>query len=228
MARKLIAVAALVALMSLASAGAALAVEYDLGAQGDTSNWTWRHNYSGKNPWDEGTEFLAGTPTFYSYEDIAWKIGYTPETGTWLPITNSAAGTHTDPDPITKKGTYTVIFNNSGANPIFFFDGSKFDDVPDIIISTNVDVSVTYTVNYQYSSVYTVDQGTFKVTGKNGTVPFEFIATGLIDTTGNHVNQGYITSATLVYPSAVPLPAGVWLLGTGLLGLACLGRRRRK
>jgi hypothetical protein len=29
-------------------------------------------------------------------------------------------------------------------------------------------------------------------------------------------------------PSPVPLPGAVWLLGTGLLGLACVGRRRKK
>jgi hypothetical protein len=31
---------------------------------------------------------------------------------------------------------------------------------------------------------------------------------------------------TVVNPAAVPIPAAAWLLGSGLLGLAGIGRRR--
>ncbi len=39
---------------------------------------------------------------------------------------------------------------------------------------------------------------------------------------------GQATAATLTWnPTAVPLPAAVWLLGSGLMGLAGVGRRRK-
>ena len=48
---------------------------------------------------------------------------------------------------------------------------------------------------------------------------------------GNHFNAGYMTSFVLEYndPNAAhaPIPGAVWLLGSGLLGLAFLRPRRK-
>jgi hypothetical protein len=50
-----------------------------------------------------------------------------------------------------------------------------------------------------------------------------------LDATGGAAAQGSATQAVLSWTStAVPLPAAVWLLGSGLAGLAGVGRRRQK
>jgi hypothetical protein len=49
---------------------------------------------------------------------------------------------------------------------------------------------------------------------------------------GGNPHEGYFANFTLVYgsgdpgASAVPIPGAIWLLGTGLLGLGCVWRRR--
>ena len=56
-----------------------------------------------------------------------------------------------------------------------------------------------------------------------------FTAT-LVDIEGNHKNVGFMSSFILEYPynsSPVPIPGTVWLLSTGVLGIWCLGRRRK-
>lgn len=50
-----------------------------------------------------------------------------------------------------------------------------------------------------------------------------------INDNGDITGYGYIngvTHAFLVSPVAIPIPAAAWLFGSGLLGLASLGRRR--
>jgi len=60
-------------------------------------------------------------------------------------------------------------------------------------------------------------------TNSDGT-PFTFTA-DLNEVYWDHNHSGYITNFDLVYPA--PLPGAAWLLGSGLLGLGCLGWRRR-
>lgn len=48
-----------------------------------------------------------------------------------------------------------------------------------------------------------------------------------LDATGAAITAGTAVSAVLSWaPNAVPLPAAVWLLGSGLMGLAGVGRRK--
>jgi hypothetical protein len=64
----------------------------------------------------------------------------------------------------------------------------------------------------------------FKALNSTGTV--ETVISGVWSLVFNAVG-GSATSATLTWtPTAVPLPAAVWLLGSALLGLAGVSRRR--
>jgi len=219
MARRLGFLVAVIGLATLALAPASFATTYDLGPQGDGTNYEiWWHNYSETVPWDAETTFVAGTPTYFSrVAEADWKIGYV---GTeFQPFTNSSAGTE-NPD-----GSYTIVFDTTTADPNFFID---MEGVP--YISSN-DTTITYNVNYMYTDRYTVVGGTIIGTGTNSLdgEPFMFTAE-LEDILGNHQNKGYISSFILEYPynsSPVPIPGAVWLLGSGMLGLWCLGRRRK-
>jgi hypothetical protein len=224
MARKLFMMMALISLVLLAQATVSLATTYEfIGIQG---NIEWRHQYSDKNPWDAGTEFIAGGPTAdATVGDAVWKIGYADATS-YQPYTNSNPGVQ-NPD-----GSYTIVFDLTSANPGFFFklpDGTTISST-DTILTYNV----TYTFNDGEGGRYSVQSGQIIAEGTNDLspdhTPFRFVGY-LNDQEGNHIhNLGYLTSYSLTYPdpaTPTPIPGAVWLLGTGLLGLACVGRRRR-
>jgi hypothetical protein len=221
MARKLLIMMALISLVFMVQASASLATTYELGQQGDDGTWTWKQGYSGGQPWDQGTEFIAGGP---SYADSAatalWKLGFYDGV-TFQPYKNLQAGSHTDT-------TFTVVFDSTAATPNFSIN---IPGVPNIISNNTI---FTYNATYanQGPGLYTITSGV--LTG-NGThydgIDFQFTIV-LQDILGDHKNTGYIKSFTLEYPSngaaQTPIPGAVWLLGTGLLGLACVGRRRRR
>ena len=219
MARRLIFLVAVIGLATLGLAPASFAATYDLGQQGGDGNYSvWWHNYSETDPWAADTTFVAGSPTYFSTnEDADWKIGYAG--AEFQPFTNSSPGTEN------LDGSYTIVFDTTTADPNFFINMAG---VPDI---TSNDTTLTYNVTYNYTDRYAVVSGVIIGTGTNSLdgTPFMFTAV-LEDVLGNHQNEGYMTSFILEYPydpSTVPIPGAVWLLGTGILGLWCLGRRRQ-
>ena len=74
-----------------------------------------------------------------------------------------------------------------------------------------------------WSTAKTNGSGLVTLTLLGGTNQIEFRAAGN-DVTDNF----YIRSADILTPpSAIPVPAAVWLFGSGLLGLAGLARRKK-
>jgi hypothetical protein len=218
MARKLAFLVAVIGLATLALAPASFAATYELGQQGgqqgDEIYLTWWHNYSENEPWEAGTTFVAGAPTFdASLVDADWKIGFNVS-GTFQPYINTVPGTQN------LDGTYTIVFDATGAEPNFFI---AMEGIPSI---SSTDTIITYNVKYTYTDRYTATDGIIIGEGTNDLdgMPFRFTAS-LVDVLGNHQNMGYMSSFKL---EVVPIPGAVWLLGTGLLGLFCLGRRRQK
>jgi hypothetical protein len=221
MARKLLYMVALISLVLVAQASASLATTYNF--TGDKVNIEWKHLYSDKHPWDANTEFNAGAPLYYSLPNEAvWKIGL-HDGSIAKPFTN------TDPGVLNPDGSYTIVFNQTSANPGFFFK------LPDNTIISSTDTVITYNVKYvnNTGNHYTITDGQIIAAGTNdfdlNHTPFQFVGY-LNDMEGNHVtNNGYFSSYSVTYPAAAqtPIPGAVWLLGTGLLGLACVGRRRR-
>jgi hypothetical protein len=216
MARKLALLVGVIGLATLMLAPASFATTYHLGPQGDDSNYyIWNHIYTDKNPWDAGTEFMAGSPRFYA--SVAdWRIGY--DVGdVHQRFVNTNEGNEN------QDGSYTIVFDSTTADPNFFIN---MEGIPPI--SSN-DTIITYNVEYEYKDRYTVKEGTIIVDGTDSGTGDSFrVTASLVDLIGNHQNMGYMTSFDLEYPynaSAVPIPGAMWLFGTGLLGLFSLKRR---
>jgi hypothetical protein len=233
MARKLIAVAALVALVSLASAGAALAVTYtiDLLSNGGDP-YAWQEMY-GSFPPKPGLalgQFKGGYPTLEG--GSIWEIAR-------LENTNAATDEDSDPNTWTYTVTYDAIKEGGGLG-----DGTvKFKlNYNGLVISSTIftlTTHATYDVLPDYDRWVCHAGETIYGSGKNDLDGASFTFTGLLLQLDTYNSSGHwgthiaeIDDPTnfvlrLEY-TPVPLPAGIWLLGTGLLGLACLGRRRRK
>ena len=141
-------------------------------------------------------------------------------------------------------GTGTLIFDTvalaaAGGNTSFLASGSRFDFVFDIFGQTftdadDTDSSLTFesSVPTNWSLVVSESFGSSPTAIDD---PFingffsEFVFTGgnltLTDPETVAVNLSVDDTAP---PPAIPLPASVWLLGGGLLGLGVWTRRRRQ
>ncbi|MFZ5569346.1 MAG: hypothetical protein ACOZF0_03000 [Thermodesulfobacteriota bacterium] len=69
-------------------------------------------------------------------------------------------------------------------------------------------------------------QGSGRLLTINSSVPLTFTDLGFGDYSGNPVESGYLTSGGFQDASAVPIPAPIFLLGMGLIGL--WGARRQQ
>lgn len=225
MARKLIAVVALLALVSLASAGAALAETYYLTGVGE--NLIYQEIYGAlpnenPHPGNANGEFEATFPTFGFHNTAEWAIAR-------MKNTNAAIDTNPDPDVYTYTVTYDALKGNGIFGPTWRFY------VPFLNLASEdlqIITTATYKAETEPDNTWVVYAGeTLYGSGKD-TLGNNFTLHGILEVSryNSSFHDGMIISnLTLEYPSsAVPLPAGIWLLGTGLLGLGCLGRRRRK
>jgi hypothetical protein len=241
MARKLLVMVALMSLVLLAQAASGLAEVINLPGQGGGMNWT-EYNYVHLG--DAGNSFRAGYPDMDNY-------GYTG-TNNWgiAESINTSAAAPTQ----TAEGTaYTATYDNL-VNAIHIGQfGDEYDQYsttqirfiyyPETQPQRNISIISTDFV-LTTTTVYDSDNNFVKETiFGSGTNYLDndtyFSLTGTlvvvkyfdIGTYGLEGNNGYITDLQLTYgaaePSAVPLPGAVWLLGTGLFGLACVGRRRK-
>ena len=112
--------------------------------------------------------------------------------------------------------TVVEVINGTGNNNVIWNTGSyaatgaKSDIVGTILAHTYVTVGANALVSGTYGGC----GGVFAATG--------YVTLGANATVGGNGCSGAIST-----PSAVPLPAAVWLFGSGLIGLAGIARRKK-
>ena len=137
-----------------------------------------------------------------------------------------------NPDPIGTTSPNQIVYQTrDSAAPDLIYQ------VGDVPVITSFDTVITVT---EVRNGLALQDGTMFLsgTGKNtDDLPFSF--TGTLTSTAPDFylsvmgkDAGIFTALTLDYTppadsASAPIPGAVWLLGTGLLGLACAGRRRR-
>jgi hypothetical protein len=239
MARKLMVMAAIISLVFIFQTTSGLADQYDLQNLGSmhpdgSYDVTWAEGRDGIHVGSAGSSFYAYSNTNPTGQD--WYI-------TSLNNNESKTEYIVDGDWVTVKTVYNTLDPNKPlGSPLF---SAKLNDS---IIITSYDTTITITAKYfkdpdpksiypNYTGQYTIysepgQYPTMEMVGlgtHNGT-PFTFDAT-LAEMSTDHTHFGYFSDFTVTYPAdpaAAPIPGAVWLLGSGLLGLAGLGVRRQR
>lgn len=246
MARKLLVMVTLISLVLLVQAIPGLAETYYLSNLGDRLTPTWSE---ARNAYPPGSVDLDGnTTTFRAVSDNSplqgqdWEIpnlACDPTLTTYTPITGTdywetVKITYTTPQPTNDDPAGLPLF---AAYNYYDSSGKLITNKP--IISYNM--VVTTTAVYQtdpFNDGLPTLNGSYNIydqliyldgSGKDNDGTFFTFAGTLKEVSTDHTHTGYFESFTITYPDAVPtpIPGAVWLLGTGLLGLVCVGRRRK-
>lgn len=165
-----------------------------------------------------GVDVITGA-TYNAYLDSTWTHSGGGGAGGLGVCKDLNAGNHCDPgsdDNVTINenllldfGSAVTIseltFRNGEHNPSFAIDAT-FDLVIDRGLLTEL------TATYSLENIFTMD-----LTGTT----FEFLNLNPTDT------DDYRFYISVMEVTAVPVPAAVWLFGSGLLGLAGIARRRK-
>jgi hypothetical protein len=225
---------ALISLVLLAQATPGLAASYTLEA-GDYS-WVETHgNASNGNPYP-GSPNSTLHGAFTSTDGTTWRIGDTyefvlvpgdPPKTTEANVMNSAQATVTIVDSVNDIIKFQTVYDSIESPGTVKFSAH----IPGMIDISSLDAKITMTQTFKFSgSQWTWQSGDMAGSGTNESTGLSFTLSGILfQNDGDHTHNGGITSFTLNYPAAAPtpIPGAVWLLGTGLLGLGCVGWRRR-
>lgn len=174
-------------------------------------------------PGSVGSSFLGSN----TWDGNLWEIGdWSGEENKAL--TNTVQATQEDLGDNLYTFVYTYDAIESGGQVKF-----KVSIPGEGVDITSYDAELTITATYLQSSPsewnFQEGTGTIEIIGTNIADGRLFTLTGsLIEEPGhNHTHYLHFENLVLTYP-AVPIPGTVWLLGTGFLGLWCLGRHRKK
>lgn len=237
MARKLFLLVAFISLVALAPAAPGLAETYNL----PSADYTWTETFplhvnvytpgsvgstfSGRYEWGDGGLWQIGGDYSFNVEQGKFQIN--------APLTNTAEAT-VETDQYNWFHTFTYTYDDT-VTPGEVRFMANIADGPSI---TSYDAEFTITATYvsQGDGTWTFQNNltgeyvaTIEGIGTNNGGA-QFTISGILwEDFGNHNHLGHFIDFQLTYePSAVPVPGALWLLGTGLLGLFCLGRRRRE
>jgi hypothetical protein len=238
MARKLLIMAALISLVLLFQATSGLA---------DTYTLPGGNNLTSPSPWNEthGSSILENGNPVDIYDPIPGRVQgdfygtYTGGTGSWT------IGKGVNSDYGTWGDTFTDEYGSLWATLTIVYDDGDHSFVAQNSDGLNINSSntvITTIASYKIDpdSGHLLNQNGFLCqdqtltmlgTGTNidGTL-FTFTA-DLKEVFYNHDHSGYVENFEVVYgsadPAAAPIPGAVWLLGSGLLGLAGLRSRRK-
>jgi hypothetical protein len=244
MARKPLILVTLISLVFLAQTVPGLADMVLPGGDGSTANWGSYLN--GTDLGDAGNIFQAGYPNPSAWKMDGWRIAM---------LTNQYAVVPTQIDGVTTVAiTYDTsndyIYNIDDQQPdmptkFVVWTTAADDTVIPIIASTDIQI----TINAKYNQDNAMTEGSIYGVGTNwldngaqftltGTLVPDNIITeniphfdpvnGFTYETVVTGNSGHFTDLQINSLGApTPIPGAVWLLGTGLLGLGCVGWRRR-
>jgi len=150
----------------------------------------------------------------------AWVIP--SQDSQWIGPQSHASGLTCDPVGVY---TYTLTFYLKGLDSTTASISGKWATDNSAVLLLNGHTIATKIGEYGYSSLADFSQtGSYFVKGNN---TLEFIVTNLDN--GNNGNpSGLLVTGLTGSTSSVPLPAAVWLLGSGLLGLVGVRRKSSK
>jgi hypothetical protein len=215
---------AIISLVLMAQVMPGLANPYDLISDAYDCTEVFPLQGGGYTPGDVGSTFLGSNS--WDDDDAFWQIGdLSGESGKAL--WNSVKATV---EIIGDEYTYVYTYDKIEEGGSVKFRAVVPDEGLDI---TSSDTQITITATYKpsgplawsFQSGSMVGSGTDDVTE----IPFTISAILFEESNPNHTHYLHFESFKLTYPaSAVPLPGSVWLLSTGILGIWCLGRRRKE
>jgi hypothetical protein len=204
-------------------------------------------SFQGHYSWTETISSLPGSAgsTFSALSNYPAE-GYIPGSDWSIPLLaiNPAKTVYTASEngaDVTVTSYYDTPASGPLGTPLFVAnvyynssDGLKITDKS--IISTDMVFTTTATYRKDTNSIYpidynSVDYADYTLYGEgyysDGT--YFTLEASLYNLINGATHQGTMTGFSIIYPDAVPapIPGAVWLLNTGFLGLACVGRRRR-
>jgi hypothetical protein len=194
----------------------------------------------------------AITGSFATYDITSIDALYTPSDVTFIvnltsnplaPSSSGNSGVHgfididVDSNPTSGAGsnisTLSPPFGNSGLKIEYYIDlfseasHAGFVDIKDPIALTTTTAPIVYGTN-----MFSVAVPLSQLGNDDGMLNYAVVVGDFGNSTDQAVDAGIISAGGMPAssspaPSAVPLPASVWLFGSGLLGLAGMARRKK-